>query len=368
MRYKNNSLPGLIGAPAATSSDASGNLQHRDVLSLFLFAAILLVSAFGVGSVSAAEYRLDPAKVEGPDACGECHKQTIKAWKETHHSRTFKELPRSEDARAIADKLGIKRIKSESECLACHFTVAMDEAMPAPVSGISCESCHSAGADWIDIHSDFGGKDVKAEDETPEHKIKRLADSDAAGMIRPANLYALAANCYSCHTVPNERLVNVGGHAAGSKFELVRWTQGEVRHNVWFTDDNTEADLERRRTLYVIGKMLDYEYALRGLSKATQNADYAKAMAMRAMRALAFLKKIDETVDDAELSAIIQASASAELKLNNGAALLGAAETVAGHARAFADAHDGSRLAGVDALLPTPDKYKGDIYIPQSSP
>ena len=337
-------------------------------MSIFVFTAFLLFSFLEAPPVYAEEYRLDPAKVEGPDACGECHKQTIKAWKETHHSRTFKELPRSEDAREIADRLGIKRIKSESDCLTCHFTVAMEEATPMPISGISCESCHSAGADWVDIHSDFGGKDVTAENETPEHKIKRLADSDAAGMIRPGNLYALAANCYSCHTVPNERLVNVGGHAAGSKFELVRWTQGEMRHNVWYTDDNTEASLERRRAMYVVGKMLDYEYALRGLAKATENADYAKAMAMRAMKALAFLKKIDETVDDEQLSAIIAASASAELKLNNGTALSSAAETVAKHARAFADAHDGSRLSGVDALLPTPDKYKGDIFIPQSSP
>ena len=32
--------------------------------------------------------------------------------------------------------------------------------------------------------------------------------------------------------VPEERLVNVGGHTAGSAFELVSWSQGEVRHNL----------------------------------------------------------------------------------------------------------------------------------------
>lgn len=328
------------------------------------FAGLMLVILLSAVRADAADFRLDPAKVEGPDECGECHKQTVKAWKETHHSSTFKNMPRSDDARAIADKMGITRIKSESECLTCHFTMAMEEAKPTPVSGISCESCHGAGADWIDVHSDFGGKDVKAENETPEHKIQRLAASDAAGMIRPSNLYALAENCYSCHTVPNEKLVNVGGHTAGSKFELVRWTQGEVRHNVWYTEDNTEASLERRRLFYIIGKMLDYEYALRGVAKATQNAEYAKAMALRAQRALAFLKKIDETVDNEQLTAIIDASASATLKLNNEAALLSVAETVSGHARKFAET-DGATLAGVDAMLPTADKYKGAVYIPQ---
>ena len=331
---------------------------------MLAFAGAFLFLLLLTTSINAADFRLDPVKVEGPDECGECHKQTVKAWQETHHSSTFKDMPRSDDARAIADKMGITRIKSESDCLTCHFTMALEEAKPTPVSGISCESCHGAGADWIDVHSDFGGKDVKAENETPEHKIKRLADSDAAGMIRPSNLYALAANCYSCHTVPNEKLVNVGGHTAGSKFELVRWTQGEVRHNVWYTEDNTEASLERRRLFYVIGKMLDYEYALRGVAKATQNAEYAKAMALRAQRALAFLKKIDETVDNDQLTAIIDASASATLKLNNEAALLDVAEKVSEHARKFAET-DGAVLAGVDAMLPTADKYKGAVYIPQ---
>ena len=365
MRSKIKNLQGLArGNETASYCEPVGGAAVV-VLRSFIFACLFVVFALAAAPVVAADYRLDPVKVEGADACGECHKETIKAWKETHHSRTYKELPRRDKAREIADKLGIKRIKSESECLTCHFTVAMEEEMPMPVSGISCESCHSAGADWIDVHSDFGGKDVTAENETPEHKIKRLADSDAAGMIRPSNLYALAANCYSCHTVPNERLVNVGGHAAGSKFELVRWTQGEIRHNLWYTDDNTEASLERRRTMYVIGKMLDYEYALRGLAKATENAEYAKAMAMRAMRAQAFLKKIDETVDDEQLSAIITAGAAVKLKLNNEAALIGLAESVATHAQAFADTHDGSLLSGVDGLLPTADKYKGPVYVPQ---
>ncbi len=370
MRSKNIRLEYISDQAKGGSADRfdgrrAVRASARDAFSrLFLCAGIWLFFALWASTGLAAEFRMDPAKVKGPEECAECHKETVKAWRLTHHSSTFKDMPRSEDARAIADKMGIKRIKSESDCLTCHFTVAMEEAAPAPIAGISCESCHGAGADWIDVHSDFGGKDVKAENETPEHKIQRLAASDAAGMIRPSNLYELAANCYSCHTVPNEKLVNVGGHAAGSKFELVRWTQGEVRHNVWYTDDNTEASLERRRMLYVMGKMLDYEYGLRGVAKATENAEYAKAMAMRAQRALAFLKKIDETVDSEQLSAIIEAGSSATLKLNNEAALIEAAGVVAEHARSFADGHDGSLLSGVDGMLPTPDKYKGEVYTP----
>jgi hypothetical protein len=327
--------------------------------SVFLMI-LLLLSA----SVNAAEYRLEPSKVKGPDACGECHKETVNAWKQSHHSSTFKNMPRSEEARSIADKMGIKRIKSESDCLTCHFTLAEQDTSIKPIAGISCESCHGAGADWIDTHSDFGGKDVEAINETAAHKVKRYANAEAAGMIRPSNLYALAENCYGCHTVPNEKLVNVGGHTAGSKFELVRWSQGEVRHNVWYSDDNTEAGLERKRMLYIIGKMLDLEYALRGVAKATQGAEYAKSMAKRAKRALAFLNKIDETVDDVSLSGIVKVGAGAKLKLNNEAALMNAAEQVKTLAQAFASENRGPTLSGVDALLPTADKFRGDVYHP----
>ena len=325
-------------------------------------AVLLCLAGLGFG-VHAADYRLDPTKVKGPDACGECHEDSVSAWKLSHHSTTFKNLPRSDEARSIADKMGIKRIKSESDCLGCHFTVAESDGGTKPIAGISCESCHGAGADWIDVHSDFGGKDVKAEDEDPAHKVQRYADAEAAGMIRPSNLYALAENCYSCHTVPNEKLVNTGGHVAGSNFELVRWTQGEVRHNLWYSKDNNEASLERRRMLYVVGKLLDLEYALRGVARATEKADYAVSMAKRAKKATAFVKKISELVDAPELNEVLAVAGSVKLKLNNEAALIEAADKMAGISKKFASNYDGSALSGVDELLPTPDKYKGDAYV-----
>jgi hypothetical protein len=328
-----------------------------------LLTNIFLISTiFFSSQIAASGSSLDPTNVEGPNACGECHKETVKAWKQSHHSKTFKEMPRSDAAREIADKMGISRIKSESDCLTCHFTLKQEDAAVTPISGISCESCHGAGANWIDVHSDFGGKDVTAENEDPAHKLKRLADSQAAGMIRPSNLYDLAANCYGCHTVPNEKLVNLGGHTAGSKFELVRWSQGEVRHNLWYSEDNTEANTNRKRSLYIIGKMLDLEFALRGVAQASKSGEYAISMAKRAKRALAFLKKIDETVDNLELSEIITTASQVKLKLNNEPALTAAAEKIASSAKRFASSNDGSSLAGVDGLLPSADKFKGRVY------
>ena len=330
----------------------------KNFTSISVFALILLLLFPWAGS-SAQELRRDPALIKGPDACGECHEKSVASWKQSHHFSTFKDLPRSKEGREIAKKMGLKRIKSGSDCLTCHFTSAMNEGKATPIAGITCESCHGAGAEWIDVHSNFGGKDVKAEDEDPAHKKERYAKSEAAGMIRPGNLYAVAQNCFSCHTVPNEKLVNVGGHAAGSAFDLVAWSQGEVRHNIWYSEQNLAASAEHKRMMYMVGTMLDLEYAYRGLAEATEKAQYAVKMAKRAKAAKGNLAKIDAAVDSAEVKAVLQIAGGIKLKLNNKDAYLKAADGVAEQARKLATM-DGSGYAGVDALLPAESDYKGN--------
>lgn len=324
------------------------------VLSLLVFTFCFGLAIFGGSSTSqAAQLRLDPAQVKGPDACGECHKNSVVKWKATHHATSFKKLPRKKSAKKIAKAMGLKRIKSGSDCLTCHFTSGMKGTRVKPIAGITCESCHGAGKNWIDVHSNFGGKGVKAENEDPAHKTARYKKSEAAGMIRPSRLYDVAQNCYSCHTVPNEKLVNVGGHPAGSKFDLVAWTQGEVRHNVWYSKDNNEASKNRKRMMYVVGMALDLEYALRGVAKATQKARFAVAMATRASAARKKIEAIAAAVSAPELKAMLAAANSTGLKLNNEAALSKAADGVQKAARAFSAKYDGSKLAAVDGMIPT---------------
>ena len=301
---------------------------------------------------AAKELHLDPALVTGPDACGECHKSSIGVWKDTHHATTFKSLPRSDKAKEIAKAMGIRRIKNESDCLGCHFTSGVVDGDVKPIAGITFESCHGAGKNYIDVHSDFGGKGVTADKEDPAHKTARYEKSVAAGMIRPSELYSVAENCYTCHTVPNEKLVNVGGHPAGSKFELVSWSQGEVRHNIWYTKENNASPLERQRVMYIVGQALDLEFALRGVAKATEKAKYAVAMARRAKAAEKRLQKIAEMVDVPEIQAILVVAAEAKLKLNNEDQLTAAANAVSAEAKKLADSYDGSQFAGIDAILP----------------
>ncbi len=284
-----------------------------------------MISGFAAYGAGAS----DPVKTVGPNACAECHKQEAEAWKSTHHFKTFREMPRNTKAKEIADRMGVRRIKLESLCLNCHFTVQQKSDKAEPIAGISCESCHSAGQDWIKVHSGFSGKTAQTESKPEKETRWKLADSK--GMIRPSTLYRLAKNCYGCHVVPQEDLVNKGGHNAGSAFELVSWSQGEVRHNTWHSKgkDNVLASAARKRMLYLVGLGVELETALRAVGKATVRKAYAFLMAQRADRAR---KQLDAAAKAApnipEIAKMVEFSHSAGLKLNNERALTAAADGV----------------------------------------
>lgn len=302
----------------------------------------------------------DSAKIVGPNACAECHKQEVEAWKGTHHFRTFREMPRNTEANEIAEKMGVRRIKSDSLCLNCHFTVQQKDNKEEPIAGISCESCHGAGQDWIKVHSGFSGKKEQTETKAEEEARWKLADSK--GMIRPRSLYQLAKNCYGCHVVPQEDLVNKGGHRAGSDFELVSWSQGEVLHNTWYSKgkDNVPASAARKRMLYLVGLGVELETALRAVGKATVRKPYAFEMAARADRArkqLAAAAKAAPNVP--EIAKMVEFAYSAGLKLNNERFLTAAADGVSTLLASITEKYDGSTLAGLDGLIPGPDKFKG---------
>ena len=303
---------------------------------------------------------IDPAKTVGPNACAECHKQEAAAWKGTHHFKTFREMPRNTEANEIAEKMGVRRIKSESLCLNCHFTVQQKDNKEEPVAGITCESCHGAGKDWIKVHSGFSGKKEQTETKAEEEARWKLADSK--GMIRPGSLYQLAKNCYGCHVVPEEDLVNKGGHRAGSAFELVSWSQGEVLHNTWYSKgkDNVPASAARKRMLYLVGLGVELETALRAVGKATVRKPYAFEMATRADRVrkqLAAAAKAAPNVP--EIAKMVEFAHSAGLKLNNERSLTAAADGVSKLLVSITEKYDGSTMAGLDNLIPGPDKFEG---------
>jgi hypothetical protein len=324
-------------------------------LALFVCGLLTIVGFAANGTVAS-----DIAKIVGPNACAECHKQEAEAWKATHHFKTFGEMPRKKEANEIAARMGVQRIRSEGLCLTCHYTVQEKENRKQPVAGISCESCHSAGDDWIKVHSGYSGKTEKTE--TKAEKDARWKLSESKGMIRPSTLYRLAKNCYGCHVVPQEDLVNKGGHPAGSAFELFSWSQGEVRHTTWHNKgkENTPANAARKRMLYVVGLGVELETAIRAVSRATARRLYAFEMAKRVDRARKQLTAASKAAPDVpEIAKMVEYAYSAGLKLNNERALTGAADGVSKLLAGMTEKYDGSTMAGLDSLIPGPDKIKG---------
>jgi len=314
--------------------------------------------------------RLDPAHVMGAQACSECHGKEVDTWRATKHFKTFKELEGLPLAGKIADRLDIDDLASESLCIECHFTMQAKGAKSVAISGISCESCHGAAKDWIKEHN---------KESVP--RAQRQAVAEKAGMLYPQNIYAVASNCFDCHVVDREELVNKGGHPAFSKdFDLAGWSQGEVRHS-YMTDAkpvkksgavNRAADANHKRVLYMLGKLLNLEYELRAVAKATtakateeQTKEKVQAYGMQhAIRADFLIKQVaalNALAPTDEVTALIAAAKGAALKTQNAAPLNAAADKVSALAKQFVAAHDGSKLGALDSKIPAP---QGKVFQP----
>jgi hypothetical protein len=229
------------------------------------------------------------------------------------------------------------------------------------IAGVSCESCHGGARDWVNLHADYGGPTLNRATESPEHRQQRVSASIAAGMNNPANLYLIARQCLDCHTAPDEKLVNVGGHTAGSPdFELVAWSQGIVRHNFVRSDgkENAVSTPERLRVMFIVGLLADLEYSLRATAKATELAPYGQAAATRAASAKRKLWEVQQRVNDERLARALEAVATVELTLGNSAAITAAADEISKAAYEFAETGDGSKLSAIDEFVTKPRDFK----------
>ncbi len=312
-----------------------------------LVSALLLIAC----ATGPALAQSDPSKITGPEACIACHKLEGAAWQEMKHFKTFDELHRRPEAKDIAGKLGIANIKNESTCVQCHYTSMGAAGAAKVIAGVSCELCHSAGADWTKVHN------VK---ENANH----IADAEKLGFISPGNIYKLASNCFQCHTIPNEKLVNTGGHQVGSALELVAWTQGEMRHHFLGGKTNTEATPDRKRMLYLVGRVVDLEYSLRGIAGAVERGAFVQGMNRRIASATAELQKIADKLPDgaaktdvlAVIAAAVKPAAAADgtgLKITNKDAVLAGAKTISDLGQKMSATYKGTDLAALDSLLPT---------------
>lgn len=305
----------------------------------------------------------DPNSTIGSETCVKCHASEVKVWQSTPHWRTFDELHRRPAAKEIASKLGVRSIKHDGRCASCHYTQQTDQATGNvhAIAGVSCESCHGAAKNYLDVHHDYGGEHVTRAMEPPQHRIERLQRSIDLGMRNPVNVYLVAQSCLRCHTTADEELVNVGGHPTGSlEFEFVSWSQGTIRHNFVRTDgkQNDPSSIERLRLMFVSGMIAELEASLRATAKATQKATYGITSAQRTMRAAKRIESVSQKIDSPILDELLKVFGSVQLKLNNEDQLNKAAEITALLGYRFASETDPSTLAGLDAFIPPASRWK----------
>ncbi|MBW3542498.1 MAG: cytochrome c family protein [Planctomycetes bacterium] len=314
----------------------------------------------------------DPAKVLGVAAagCETCHAPSASHWTTTRHYNSEKALF-SDNAKKYAAVLKIPpdSLRTNSLCVRCHATTRLQNGRMQAISGVSCESCHGAAGGeegWLNQHPVYGPNFTTREDETAEHRQMRIARIEAAGMVRPANIYEMARTCYQCHLVGSEELVAAGHRIDSSLFEVVSWLHGEVRHNyfvdpeknaaaptLWMQDTGGTPD-QRKRLMYVAGVLADLEMSLRSRAAARSPAYIASISGRIA------------AINGAKLPALAAIGEVAPLQgdIRKGFARLFApmpdddkyysalADKVAAAGRKFVESHDGSKLQAVDSLIP----------------
>ena len=176
-------------------------------------------------------------------------------------------------------------------------------------------------------------------------------------MNNPANLYLVARQCLACHTSPNERLVNVGGHTAGSarvRTGRVVAGHGAAQLPAHRRRGERPSSPERLRVMYVVGVMADLEASLRATAAATEKAAFGVTAAKRAARRKRDLYEISQLIDNPQVKRAMDAALGVRLKLNNRDALVAAADEIAPRG-VRVRRHGRRRHAGraIDPLLPT---------------
>ena len=337
------------------------------MLRYFLTARAVIFCAVFVAFVSAQEYQpdgFDVNRVVGFEKCQKCHLQQVEVLQVHPHFQSGRNFHRRDDAKAMARKLGFSSVKRSELCMQCHYTPKRDGDRVKADSGVSCESCHGPAKGWILVHNNYGPL-MTRESESPEHRLERIRESLERGMNPPSHLYALARACMRCHVIDNEQLVNVGGHPAHSSgFEMVSWSQGNVRHNFLRSNGqwNSKSDIGRLRMMYVVGILAEMEASLRAAAMTTEKAEFGFRHAARAAELRTKLSQLAKALNLQELRTASRIAINAKLSLGNGQKLVVAADEISRIAWKFANPTNppnSKSLEAIDALLPSTDEFFG---------
>lgn len=250
-----------------------------------------------------------PAQINlGPKSCEECHDIEFDKWRETQHSTGYSDFHKRPAATEMAAAVGdAANPKDNAVCQTCHYTLSRTKssATVRPRSGPSCESCHGASSGWHRVHRDYGGRQVRARDEAPEHKRERIEQSTAAGMVWAQMRYDLAAACFRCHGLTNPELSTdtlgallAAGHPTEPDFEYVRFSQGSMRHRFYPPDIDINQDMpdELLARVFVVGLAAQMVHSQAVLAKLSEGA-FATEQHQKIERARQSLEKASHVAE-----------------------------------------------------------------------
>ncbi len=233
--------------------------------------------------------------VQGPAFCEECHMDEAKSWAKTKHFTTYRTVHKHKRAKKILKAVGGKKnMKRNKSCNVCHYSNEQKSptAKAKKKYGPSCESCHGASSGYETVHADYGGKNVRRDNEAPAHKSKRIAEATAAGLVWASMTYDIAVNCMKCHGLARPEISGKAfgkmlkaKHPINQSFEIVMFSQGKMRH--WPKARSSA----RLANLFVAGQAakLVSANAMAGKSKSKK---YKKAQLKRAADAKAALQGV----------------------------------------------------------------------------
>ncbi len=94
----------------------------------------------------------------GAKKCAMCHKkpeqgEQMRIWEESKHAKAFETLGTAA-AKEAGAKRGVDDPQTSGKCLKCHstaygFSEQKITEVITPEEGVSCESCHAAGKDYM---------------------------------------------------------------------------------------------------------------------------------------------------------------------------------------------------------------------------
>jgi len=331
-----------------------------------MVAAVILGSA----TVLCAQQRvpLDPLHTVGVESCAECHEEVVETWERSAHARSYEYLAKSEAAAKIAEILGMSpaSIMNNASCVRCHYTQEAFSGVSQTTAGVSCESCHGSADQWID-----------------QHNRKSLAPRERAdvamshGMNHPCSIVLVSQDCYECHVIDDEQLVNKAGHPALSEgFEILSWYSGETRHNFLVqkpgrsvksnSDQLQSLPRERQRMLYLTGKLLHLSQSLKAMSIAHDppvdrdgkfiklpNGKYTFAVqhSIQVRKLLDEIRSLQAILGIPEFSKALAIGSGLIFSTGQQRQFAEASDRIRSLAREFCDKNDGSQFAGIDPII-----------------